>query len=420
MEANSNDSLNQLRFLLKHLALGTDAPIEGRRIFEIEINQMEKAGSVDNIKYWSDWIWTPGQKSVLHSKEIFPKVMLIGSNGSGKTLVLIDKASDVKEHVFFGIQCSGIEPLIALKIDKEIRNTKEKAATVMCFQSFTELFEIDMTNTRVFLDEIDDESAELQSWCQKTNALSIWMAIGFTRQSKNSYEELRNAFTTKYPEWKIPVLNYSMRNPKKVFDLMKKGDYDISRTTFNLSKVNKISQLPPNFVFGRDPIIKEVNKNFMKIFNECLEIIEKNCSLDKERLLIVFDFKYKKGIFKKDELDEAINDLKNDGENEKLCDETNMDRGKYAFILIKIKALKNRGRPRPLFWTNHESEILNSKRQDVQNWVTKKCESKKDLITDWQCVQGFDNNIVIGIGFNPPDNYFGASRCKGQYCCISY
>ena len=53
---------------------------------EATLSLIDKAGSIENIQRWC--IWTPHQLSLLEMADQMPRVVLIGGNGTGKTLML--------------------------------------------------------------------------------------------------------------------------------------------------------------------------------------------------------------------------------------------------------------------------------------------------------------------------------------------
>ena len=55
-------------------------------MLEATLSLIDKAGSIENIQRWC--IWTPYQLSLLEMADQMPRVVLIGGNGTGKTLML--------------------------------------------------------------------------------------------------------------------------------------------------------------------------------------------------------------------------------------------------------------------------------------------------------------------------------------------
>ena len=75
------------------------------------LTRIAKAGSAENIARWS-W-WTPTQFGLLELADRFSKVIIIGGNGTGKTVMLETLAiktakENPDENVVFGINQSSM------------------------------------------------------------------------------------------------------------------------------------------------------------------------------------------------------------------------------------------------------------------------------------------------------------------------
>ena len=81
-------TIEEFKILFKYLAFvacSAKAPIR-QKMLEATLSLIDKAGSIENIQRWC--IWTPYQLSLLEMADQMPRVVLIGGNGTGKTLML--------------------------------------------------------------------------------------------------------------------------------------------------------------------------------------------------------------------------------------------------------------------------------------------------------------------------------------------
>ena len=101
-------TLKEFKTFFKHLAFvacAAKAPIR-QKLLDESIARVNKAGDAENIGRWC-W-WTPTQFSLLEQADKLSRVILIGGNGTGKTVMLDAFATkSAKEHpdtpVVFGI-----------------------------------------------------------------------------------------------------------------------------------------------------------------------------------------------------------------------------------------------------------------------------------------------------------------------------
>lgn len=154
-------TLEELITFFKHLAFvacAAEAPIR-QKMLDITLAAIAKAGEAENIKRWC-W-WTPTQLSLLELANRLSRVILIGGNGTGKTVMLdafTEKTAkeNPEENVLFAIQKthSSARPLLQLDLEVKYEKMKLTNVTVKCFKDLSELNVANLTNQIVCIDEI--------------------------------------------------------------------------------------------------------------------------------------------------------------------------------------------------------------------------------------------------------------------------
>ena len=90
-------------------------------------------------------------------------------------------------------------------------------------------------------------------------------------------------------------------------------------------------------------------------------------------------------------------------------------------ILVGIEAVKACQRPHgpPLLWFESRYAFVSDDKASIKEWMAGKNKNicGKDLITDDNCVPGYEADLVIYLG---PDKNVSAymSRCRGQFVHI--
>ena len=90
-------------------------------------------------------------------------------------------------------------------------------------------------------------------------------------------------------------------------------------------------------------------------------------------------------------------------------------------ILVGIEAVKACQRPHgpPLLWFNLSKTNVSDTKASIKEWIKGKNRSisDKDLLTDDQCVAGYEADFVIYLGPNYNVSAY-MSRCRGQFVHI--
>ena len=217
-------TLEEFKTFFKYLAFvasAAKAPVRQQMLHET-LARIAKAGEAVNIERWC-W-WTPAQLSLLDLANRLTRVILIGGNGTGKTVMLdAFAAKTAKEHpnekVTFAIhqRYSLCRPLLQLDLEVKYEKAKLKNVTVKTFTRLSELSDANLTNVTVCIDEISMERVKPEE-LQAIQAKSLWIVIRDTNQ-RNPEEYLR----TKFPEpWVIVNLSYSLRTSKNLSEKVKR------------------------------------------------------------------------------------------------------------------------------------------------------------------------------------------------------
>ena len=89
-------------------------------------------------------------------------------------------------------------------------------------------------------------------------------------------------------------------------------------------------------------------------------------------------------------------------------------------LLVGIQAVKSckRHKQPPLLWFNSNYTYLSDDKKDIKEWIRGKNKdfTDRDLITDRECVAGFEADFVIFVGSREVSAYM--SRCRGQFVHI--
>ena len=81
-------TIEEFKIIFKYLAFvacSAKAPIR-QKMLDAALDLINKAGSAENIQRWC--AWTPTQLSLMELAHQLSRVVLIGGNGTGKTLML--------------------------------------------------------------------------------------------------------------------------------------------------------------------------------------------------------------------------------------------------------------------------------------------------------------------------------------------
>ena len=406
-------TLQEFKTFFKYLAFvasAAKAPVRQQMLHET-LARIAKAGVAENIERWC-W-WTPTQLSLLDQADRLTRVIIIGGNGTGKTIMLdAFAAKTAKEHpdqnVIFAIhqrKTSSVRParpLLQLDLEVKYEKAKMKNVTVKTFRSLSELSVANLTNFTVCVDEVDMEDVKPEE-LQTIQAKAVWIVIRKTRQQRNHEVYLRE----KFPEpWVIVNLSYPLRTSKNLSDKVKSGK--IAHALHN-NNFNSTLQVVPNMPLGPEPLTLPLTEGS---YQARLQLVFSGVGIDK-LALIILGYSVMKPTF------EEIQEANVTTIHQQLAEKTD----EYSQnILVAIEAVKACQRPHglPLLWFESEYAFVSHDKASIKEWMAGRNKNicGKDLITDVACVPGYEADFVIYLGANDLDVPAYMSRCRGQFVHI--
>ena len=177
----SSKTIEEFKIIFKYLAFvacSAKAPIR-QKMLDADLDLINKAGSAENIQRWC--AWTPTQLSLMELAHQLSRVVLIGGNGTGKTLMLetfVMKTAkeNPNDAVIFAIhqEYSEFRPLLQLQF--EVRFEELQNVTVKTFVNLSDLDLDNCANTHICIDEVEVRNVPLED-LQKIPAKSIWIVL---------------------------------------------------------------------------------------------------------------------------------------------------------------------------------------------------------------------------------------------------
>ena len=424
-------TLEELKTFFKHLAFVACAgksPIRQKMDHET-LTRIAKAGSAENIARWS-W-WTPTQLGLLELADQLSKVIIIGGNGTGKTVMLETFAiktakENPDENVVFGInQYSWARPLLQLDLEVKFEKLKLSNLTVVSYENLSDLTDANSYNETIQLPQYDPmvenvlRARGAPNLAQTTNttfcldeiwmndvkpddleaikANSLWIVIRDTwRKTENPEEYIREQF----PGWVIVNLTCPLRTSKILSEKVKSGTVSHELHTNNF---NKSLKLAPYMPLGPEPLIlSRYEGSYYERLQKAFHVVGKE-----KLVLIILDYDYMSPT--SEEVKVAIKTTF----SQRLANKTEK---RTKNLLVGIESVKTCLKPHktPLLWFDSDYEYLSDSKATIKNWM--KGKNKTVLITDSYCVSGYEADIVILLG----SGYVSAfmSRCRCQFIHI--
>ena len=407
----------QFANIVKYLAFtacAAKAPVSQSLTKEID-DRVKIAGSAENVQRWM--FWTVPQATFFANASSRKKVLLLGGNGVGKTVLMIQRAKElsiVGEEVIFYIGSAfsaygSIESLLQLQLQTEFEdfqteNPQSKKVQVRPLKSFHRYDPIGKTH--VFIDEVDEKSFENHASTLQTK--SLWVALSFDQYSKEFEDanEAMNHFKSLYPEWYIPFFNYILRATKNVAKELKKPIRAMYRDDFNNeSKLNNLLDIPKNIQEGPE------TETFVDLPSNlfCQIVFSTFKELGKIDVALVVLDKYVGLPVKSISSKTKISNTTNNSVSKKYPD--------YDYTLtFLLQTISNSGREPPLIWI--EACSFNSREDQIKDWIRGK--SKRDLITDRVLIHGFEASTCISFSSSNTTNILSRTRVKHINFCGTY
>ena len=399
-------TIKEFRIIFKYLAFvacAAKAPIT-QKLLDETLSLIDKAGSAENIRRW--YLWTPTQLSLMEIYDKLKRVVLIGGNGTGKTLMLetyvINTANEnPKDDVVFAIHLEDSFDKPLLQLQFEVKFEELSNVTVKTFINLDELSVENCENTHICIDEVDASNIPLED-LQKIHAKSIWIVIrtGSGNQKVISKEitfgNHEEYLKKQIPGWLIVNLTYPLRTSKRISIKVKEtgfiGGYDELQNDFNSSL-----EIVENMPLGPEPLVILSSKGTYK---ERLQHVFNTVAKDKSAL-IIFDYE---GVMSPtpSEVEKAEHSSTNE---------------ESQSLLLGIEAVKACDRPKPpLIWLDYNHDDINNDKEDIKAMMRgSKDFIGCDLITSPYTVAGIEADVVIFVGSYVSSVTDIMSRCRGQF-----
>ena len=403
-------TLEEFKTFFKHLAFvacAAKAPVR-QMMLQKTLDIITKAGATENIERWS-W-WTPAQLSLMQLADQLTRVILIGGNGTGKTVMLDSFAmktakENPDEKVIFAIHQTSESARSLLQLDLEVKYEKAKLSnvTVVTFKELSGLTDVNFSNVTVCVDEISMEYLKTED-LNAIQAKSLWMVIRETDQFWLRNENPEEYLRTQFPDWVIVNLSYPLSTSKRLSDQVKRGKiYHKSHT----NSFNRSLQMAPNMPLGPEPLILPRSQGS---YQARLQQTFSAVGNDMPALIIV----------KYDHMQptpEEIQSANSTTTYQELAEKTDRE---SQNLLVAIEAVKACQRPHgpPLLWFRSENTSISHGKDSIKERMKGKNKtfSGRDIITDNRCVAGYESDFVIYVGSSNVSAYM--SRCRGQFVRI--
>ena len=228
LELPSNPRPQEFRIIAKYLLFFATAGTIciGANHRNAIMKNIDVASSPRNIDLWACF-WTPDQKSILEAEDL-PRVAFTSSYGTGKTLLMVEKARRLTK-VIFAIQYRSffMSSASLLKLDLEERFDSQDVK-VMITRQLDDLLKLIDKETNVFIDEMvldDYNKHRLSLICSK--AKTVWISI-----AGNVFEDHSSVFQEL--DFYLPQLKVPLRCTKRIIESAKKvGESGLSTHGFH-------------------------------------------------------------------------------------------------------------------------------------------------------------------------------------------
>ena len=311
-----------------------------------------------------------------------------------------------RENVTFAIHQDVLSARPLLQLDLEVKYEKAKLnnVSVVTFTGLSELKDANLINDTVCIDEISMNYVTVEG-LHAIEAKSLWIVVRETYQDSR-YPNPEDYIREKFQEpWVIVNLSYPLRTSKNLSELVKSGQVSHGA---HINNFNGSLKVVPNMPLGPEPLILPRSEvSYQARLHQAF------CAVGKSKpALIILDYVYMKPTLEEIQAAKATTTHQEFAEN---IDEESQN------LLVTIEAVKACQRPHgpPLLWFCSEYDSVNDEKASIKEWMKgmNRNISDRDLITDTECVPGYEADFIIYLGSSSSVSAY-MSRCRGQFVHI--
>ena len=363
-------------------------PVNEVILQKITENVEEKAGSVENISYWSKLsYWSKDQYDVVAHSKILKRVLFDSAFSTGKTLLMMECARQrllEGGKVLFIIRTGAPNEhpiLLNIKLQGFFQDKDNFKITQCVFKNGFEVKKIitEHNDHHIFIDELffghgAVTMRSIKQWSQLGNPdKHFWVVIGYGKGLASfDRTKLEGCFY-------IPNLIYPLRNPKEVVELVKTKVDGLNSLYSSVFHGDCMSQLKvPNGLTNTFKPYQIVAANYNDGFEKTLNALDQVFSDFRPALFLFVDSDDDK-IFKCQ------------------CYNGN-DNCKQRRSHINSIFHQKINRPEPIqYWDPKDYD-------EVKDWVLKL--KDKDIIMQRDMANGFEHNLVVVFQSQNPEKFY--------------
>ena len=357
---------------------------------------MEELGQPENIAFWS-----PSQFDIANHCLDMKRVLFCSAFSTGKTTLMVycaEKLLEKGEKVMFVINRSNDLPSL-LKLRLRCHFAQHENVKIIMYNlneddAFDELI-ANHAEYNVLCDEVEfgflgANYETLENWSKKVSSdKHLWIVLCYGKDGNQQDTENFDPNKLDKEAFPIaPILKYPMRNPKTIVEFVqsKRQAYSVM-SEFNDTLMIEDLIVPPNLTRTFNPENLMVRANhFAESFEKILGVFSSKIDIDQGALIVA------PKILNRSTFCSCY--------ESRFCDDQEMIDKQSAdeFTDFVREIYSESGRQDPCFYIQ-ESDI-----PKAQDWVDGR-NDKKDLITDYKLVNGFESEIVVLFQDNHPDHF---------------
>ena len=279
---SSTNSIEQYKTVVKYLIFVASAAkvAIGGKLLEETSKTIQRFGTAENIQ---TWVLTPLQLALVSNHDEFPKVIIMGGNGSGKSMLLKEVAKKRRQRndkrVVYGFFSNAEKTLFYFQIKEEL---KEFGIEVVCFNNENGLDMDLLRDSYIFFDEVWNvkKLLKLLKVIDPSACRGVWVVL-----NAGSDHQINEEF----PDFKLIKLDLGLRNTKKITEEIREAEGNTHSSTFVMNNsLNPSLKIIDHMPEGQGVITIERtdSSSFKDMFQKALSHLCKN----EKALICIFDF----------------------------------------------------------------------------------------------------------------------------------